>query len=124
MRIFQPIISGSLIQSGSAVISGSLNVLSGITGSVFGTASVAVTASYIPTLKSLSGSAASFAGNPYSASITFLNSYTNNYGVSVIGEDSRAWSISGKSSTGFTIDSNSSVGLTGAVYWIATPFNS
>jgi len=47
MRIFQPIISGSLTQSGSAVISGSLNVLSGITGSVFGTASWAVSASYL-----------------------------------------------------------------------------
>jgi hypothetical protein len=49
MRIFQPIISGSLTQSGSAVISGSLNVLSGITGSVFGTASWArnsITSSY------------------------------------------------------------------------------
>ena len=87
-------------------------------------ASFAMTSSYIPTLKALSGSAASFAGNPYSASITFLNSYTNNYGVSVVGEDSRAWSISGKSNTGFTINSNSSVGLTGAVYWITTPFNS
>lgn len=118
-----------VILSGSTASLNSLTVTNGITGSLFGTASVAVTASfattssYIPTLKSLSGSAASFAGNPYSASITFLNSYTSNYGVSVIGEDSRAWSISGKSNTGFTIDSNSSVGLSGAVYWIATPFN-
>ena len=49
MRIFQPIISGSLTQSGSAVISGSLNVLSGITGSVFGTASWSVSSSYTST---------------------------------------------------------------------------
>ena len=46
MRIFQPIISGSLTQSGSAVISGSLTVTSGITGSLYGTASWAVSASY------------------------------------------------------------------------------
>lgn len=45
MRIFQPIISGSLSQSGSAVISGSLNVLSGITGSLQGTSSWAISSS-------------------------------------------------------------------------------
>ena len=58
MRIFQPIISGSLTQSGSAVISGSLAVTNGITGSVFGTSSWAVSASYAP-----SSNAFPFIGN-------------------------------------------------------------
>ena len=41
-----------------------------------------------------------------------------------IGEDLRAWTISGKSPSGFTINSNASIPLTNPVYWIATPFNS
>lgn len=44
MNIFQPTISGSLNMSGSGIISGSLNVTLGITGSLLGTAT---TASYI-----------------------------------------------------------------------------
>jgi hypothetical protein len=104
------------------------------TGTLTGTASYAtqalsssyaLTASYVPTIKSLSASIASFAGTPYSASITFGTAYPNNsYGVSVTGEDLRAWSVSSKSTTGFTINTNSSVVLTGPVYWTVIPFNS
>jgi hypothetical protein len=50
MKIFAPLISGSLSVSGSSSISGSLNVTQGITGSLFGTASSALTASYVNTL--------------------------------------------------------------------------
>lgn len=119
--------------SGSYGLTGSLNATS-FTGSLLGTASYAtqalsssyaLTASYVPTIKSLSASIASFAGTPYSASITFGTAYPNNsYGVSVTGEDLRAWSVSSKSTTGFTINTNSSVALTGPVYWTVIPFNS
>lgn len=93
------------------------------TGSLQGTSSYALTASYVTSIRALSGSAASFAGTPYSSSVTFGAAYTSNYGVSIVGEDLRAWSVSGKTSAGFTINSNSSVALTGPVYWITTPFN-
>jgi hypothetical protein len=111
--------------SGDYVTTASFNAYTGSSTSQFaGTASFAQTASYVPTLKASSASVASFVGSPYSTSITFATAYPNNlYAVSVIGEDSRAWSISGKSPSGFTIDSNSSFPLTNPVYWIATPFN-
>jgi hypothetical protein len=111
--------------SGNYVTTASFNAYTGSNISQFaGTASFAQTASYVPTLKASSASVASFVGSPYSTSITFATAYPNNlYAVSVIGEDSRAWSISGKSPSGFTIDSNSSFPLTNPVYWIATPFN-
>ena len=112
--------------SGDYVTTASFNAYTGSNISQFaGTASFAQTASYVPTLKASSASVASFTGQPYSASVTFATAYPNNlYAVSVIGEDLRAWSISGKSPSGFTIDSNSSIPLTNPVYWIATPFNS
>lgn len=44
MKIFQPIITGSLAVTGSSTMTGSLDVLNGITGSLQGTAS---TASYV-----------------------------------------------------------------------------
>ena len=122
--------SNLIFAAGNQVqITGSLNVSGSITGSLFGTSSWAVnalTASYVPTLKASSASVASFVLSPldYSTSITFTTAYPNNlYAVSVIGEDSRAWTISGKSPSGFTIDSNASIPLTNPVYWIATPFN-
>ena len=55
MRIFQPIISGSV------TITDSLTVLNGITGSLYGTSSYAITASYIsPTFISASAAASGF----------------------------------------------------------------
>jgi hypothetical protein len=130
------------------IVTGSLNVTNGITGSLQGTASWATnfvsasnyvlnsatssfvqnsqTSSFVLTssLKALSGSALSFTGTPRSSSITFGSAFTNNlYAVAVIGEDARLWTIQSKTSAGFTINSNSSVALTGPVYWIATAFN-
>ena len=76
MRIFQPIISGS------AVITGNLEVAQGITGSLFGTASYAITASYVsPTFISASAAAAGFGGATVSASYASTASY---YGGNVI----------------------------------------
>lgn len=47
MIIYQPTISGSTILSGSLTITGSLYTLTGITGSLEGTSSFALTSSYI-----------------------------------------------------------------------------
>jgi hypothetical protein len=114
--------------SGDYVTTASFNAYTGSSTSQFaGTSSFAQTASYVPTLKASSASVASFILSPsgYSTSVTFTTAYSNNlYAVSVIGEDLRAWSISGKTNSGFTIDSNYTPSPpTGPVYWIATPFN-
>lgn len=93
---------------------------------LYGTASLALTASYVENLpKAGSGSAASFGGTPRTASIAFFQKFpNNNYAVTITGEDARNWSIQSKTQFGFTINSNSSVALTGPVYWIAAPFAS
>jgi hypothetical protein len=114
--------------SGDYVTTASFNAYTGSSTSQFaGTASFAQTASYVPTLKASSASVASFilSLSGYSTSVTFTTAYSNNlYAVSVIGEDLRAWSISGKTNSGFTINSNYTPSPpTGPVYWIATPFN-
>jgi hypothetical protein len=70
MRIFQPIISGSV------TITDSLTVLNGITGSLYGTVSEAITASYIsPTFISASAAASGFGGATVSASYAATASY-------------------------------------------------
>ena len=132
--------------TGSVSMTGSLNVVgTGITGSLFGTASWAqnaVTASYIlqavsasfattasfalnaGNTKAASGSVASFGGTPRTSSITFASAFSNNlYAVTVTGEDARSFTIQSKTSGSFIINSNSSVALTGPVYWIATAYN-
>jgi len=51
MRIFQPTISGSTSTTGSLIITGSIRVSEGVTGSLFGTSSWAtnaITASFLP----------------------------------------------------------------------------
>jgi len=130
-----------LIAQNNSIITGSLNVTAGITGSLLGTAttasyvlqavsaSFATTASFAlngggSTVKAGSGSVASFGGSPYTSSITFSSAFSNNaYAIIVTGEDARSWTIQSKTSAGFTINSNSSVALTGPVYWIATSYN-
>lgn len=112
--------TGSLIGTSSWAVSSSQAVSS----------SFATTASYViggggSTVKAGSGSVASFGGSPLTSSITFGSAFSNNsYAVTVTGEDARSWTIQSKTSAGFTINSNSSVGLTGPVYWMATPFGS
>ena len=105
------------------IVSGSDASLNSITASngLYGTASWA---NNVTTLKAGSSLSSSFSGSPLSSSITFGSVFNNdNYAITVTGVDIRIWTISGKSSNGFTINSNSDVGLTGPVYWIATPFN-
>jgi hypothetical protein len=103
-----------LIAQNNSIISGSLTVTGGITGSLFGNTN----------LKARSGSAVSFTGTPRTSTITFGSAFPDNsYSVTVTGEDARSFTIESKLSTGFTINSNSSVALTGPVYWIATAFN-
>ena len=80
---------------------------------------------FTSSIKAQSGSVASFAGRPYSASITLGTAYSNNlYAVTVTGEDARIFTISAKTSTGFTINTNSSTALSNPVYWVASSFNS
>lgn len=96
MRIFQPVISGSLIQTGSAVISGSLNVLSGITGSLFGTSSWAVSSSY--------------AANSINAVTASLVNVSVNVATAYIGGALYTTSTSNAVSTNSTIFTISTVG--------------
>ncbi len=73
MKIFSPNITGSLIVTGSInTITGSLTVTQGITGSLFGTASFAISASHAQNAATasfvLNSVSASFATNALSAS--------------------------------------------------------
>ncbi len=62
----------------------------------------------------------SFSGNPKKSTITFSTAFADaNYSVSVIGIDSRSWTIESESSSGFTINANANSALTGNVYWVA-----
>jgi hypothetical protein len=133
MKIFQPIVTGSLSTSGSVFFPSLVTsstavsnvVMFGANGQLFITASSAIGGGGGSTnTKAGSGSAASFGGTPRTASITFGSAFSDNlYTVAITGEDARSWTIQSKSTTGFTINSNSSVALTGPVYWVATTFN-
>lgn len=100
-----------------------------ITGSLYGTASYANTASFVPSIKSgtsPSSSAAQNVGGEYIYNISFGTNYlTNNYAVNITAtSDLRIWTIESKSMSGFRINSNSTVATTGDVYWVAIPYNS
>jgi hypothetical protein len=72
------IIKNGYFSQGSSNITGSLSVSQGITGSLFGTASFATTASYIsPTFISASAAASGFGGATVSASYAATASYYN-----------------------------------------------
>ena len=59
-----------------------------------------------------------------SAVVTFNTPMTsNNYAISIIGEDSRNWQIQSKTVNGFRILTNSAVVLVGNVFWIARLVN-
>lgn len=137
VNLFEVNNSGSVTMSGGLVVTGSAILKSLVTssialtdvlmisssGQIFTTSSSAIGGGGA-TLKAGSASLASFAGTPFTSSITFGSAFsTNLYAVTVTGEDARSWTIQSKSSAGFTINSNSTVALTGPVYWIATPFN-
>lgn len=65
-------------------------------------------------------SSGSFSGNPKKASITFTTPFADaNYSVSIIGVNSRAWSVESITAAGFTINANANAALTGNVYYTA-----
>ena len=126
-------ITGSLLVSGSstftnigpAVFSGSVNVTNGITGSLFGTASYAYTASYVNGMITKNNAVAggTFAGNPKKATVTFATPFPNaSYSVTVTGEEARSWIIESKVSGSFIINSNSNTTLANSVYWQAISY--
>lgn len=63
----------------------------------------------------------SFSGNPKKATVTFSTAFADaNYSVSIIGIDSRSWSIESVVAGSFIINARANGILTGNVYWIAT----
>lgn len=63
----------------------------------------------------------SFSGNPKKATVTFATAFADaNYSVSIIGIDSRSWSIESVVAGSFIINARANGVLTGNVYWIAT----
>ena len=59
-----------------------------------------------------------FSGTPLTYAVNLSAYYlTNDYGITITGEDARVWSVESKTTAGFTVNSNSSVALTGNVYW-------
>jgi hypothetical protein len=104
--------------------------LFGYTGSLFGTASNAITASYALNagaggLQTKAGSVANttFAGNPKKATVTFSTAFSNtSYAIVITGEDARSWTIESKVAGSFVINANSNTSLAGTTYWIATAY--
>jgi hypothetical protein len=71
-----------------------------------------------------SGTVTSFAGTPYSASVTFGTAFSDTlYSVSLTSDIGRVLTVESKLATGFTINTNSSVQPNGNVYWMATAYN-
>lgn len=112
------------VSSSQALIINPAGVAQGsFSGSLNGTASYAVSASYVPSQEQIhvekgiiSGS--EFAGTPQFFNIIFSNNFSDTiYNVSVIGEDARVWSISDRTTSSFSINTNSSQPLTGMVMW-------
>jgi hypothetical protein len=76
----------------------------------------------LTSLKTKSGVVASgtFAGNPKKATVTFATAFADaNYSVSVLGVDSRSWSVESYVAGSFVINANANLALTGNVYWTA-----
>lgn len=64
--------------------------------------------------------AATFSGNPKKATVTFTTAFLDaNYSVSIIGTNSRSWSVESVTAGGFVINANANAALTGNVYWVA-----
>jgi len=112
------------VSSSIALIINSTGITQGsFSGSLIGTSSYAVSASYVPSQAQfhvekgiVSGS--QFIGTPLYLNIMFSNSFSDTiYNVNVIGEDARIWSISDRTTSSFSINTNSSQPLTGVVMW-------
>jgi hypothetical protein len=139
-------ITGSLIVTGSGRITNGLTVtgsfnLTGSSNSVgsghvltYDTASGLVTyatASNIgggnitPKMKSgrLFNTDFGAGSSPRTASVSFLTPFpTNNYSVTITGEDARIWTIQSKTSGSFIVNSNSDVSISGNTFWIAIAY--
>ncbi len=64
-------------------------------------------------------SGASFSGNPKTTNVIFDTPFSGlSYSTAIIGNSSRAWSISNQTSNGFTINANANQAITGDVYWM------
>ena len=130
------VLSGSYRLSGSLDVTGSItaSLTGSLSGSVIGFFSGSSTGSFTGSfygmfdgIKAGIGDSWQQAGitNEYEYVVSFNNPYlNNNYSISVVGDDLRAWSISNKQFTGFTIISNSTTVPSGNVYWTTIPFNS
>ena len=71
-----------------------------------------------------SGVVTSFAGTPYSASVSFVSAFPDtSYSVSLTGDIGRILTVENKTSGSFIINTNSSVQPNGNVYWMATAYN-
>lgn len=101
------------ITSGGFIINANANAA--LTGNVYWVAKKHVT--------DMSGvvAAGSFSGNPKKTTITFNTPLLDaNYSVSVMGINSRSWSIESVTTNSFIINSNANTALTGNVYWTVT----
>jgi hypothetical protein len=117
--------------TGSYGLTGSLQSTS-FTGSLFGSASYAITAShaltssYLTPFKSGEVLPAGFnlLGGVYVSNVSFTTAYSNtDYSISVIGADARTFTVDNKLVGGFRINTNSGVALDGNVYWMTIPYN-
>lgn len=128
-------ISSSTSYTGSLTVRGIASHGGIFFGNVTGTStssSFALTASY--TLNDSTNKAGLIAGvsgstdliGNYIYNIEFDNPYSSNdYSVSVIGEDIvRVWTVENKTSGSFTINSNSNDEITGNILWATTRFGS
>jgi hypothetical protein len=130
-------VTGSTVLSGSLKISGSVFidpmitsstaitnvVMYGNDGKLYVTSSTAIGGNNNQTSVK-SGQVSSFAGIPYSASVTFGAAFANtDYSVTVTGDIGRVLTVRNKETNKFIIDTNSSVAPAGTVYWIATSYN-
>lgn len=72
-------------------------------------------------IKSGSVAPASFTGTPArKADVTFSTEFSSdNYAVTITGQDGRFWAVESKTAAGFTISTNAAQAITGPVYWIA-----
>jgi len=63
----------------------------------------------------------SFSGTPKKYNVVFSTPYIDaNYTISIVGVDSRAWTVETITENGFTINANANQNLTGNVYWTTT----
>jgi hypothetical protein len=118
-------VTSSLYVTGAASSVGSGHVLTYNTSSGLITYATASGVGGGSSLKTKSGRivSSSFNGLPLSASVVFVTPFaTNDYSITVTGEDARIWTISNKTTSSFTANSNSNTLLNGTTYWVATEY--